>query len=125
MARLSLLAIAAAAVLLAAAPAAADDHQMGMGAALSNFTLPTLPYGTDEFEPSIDNATMWLHWNRYLPSRPAAWLGASLHRRSPGGAPAAAHHTPPPAPSRHRPAHHALLLHPCPRCAPAGTPTPR
>lgn len=37
-------------------------------AAASNFTLPALPYATNVFEtpggPGIDNATMFLHWNR-------------------------------------------------------------
>lgn len=62
---LALLALAMA----VAAPARAahegvDEGKPAGGGPLSNFTLPTLPFEYDEFEPSIDNATMWLHWNR-------------------------------------------------------------
>ncbi|KAI7841253.1 hypothetical protein COHA_005026 [Chlorella ohadii] len=35
------------------------------GAAAQNFTLPSLPYETDAFEPSIDNMTMTFHWTRH------------------------------------------------------------
>ncbi|PRW59894.1 superoxide dismutase [Chlorella sorokiniana] len=44
-----------------AVAAAAFPH----GAAAQNFTLPSLPYETDAFEPSIDNMTMTFHWTRH------------------------------------------------------------
>jgi len=43
------------------------------GAAAQNFTLPSLPYETDAFEPSIDNMTMTFHWTRRAPG--GVWEG--------------------------------------------------
>lgn len=39
------------------------------GAVAQNFSLPSLPYETDSFEPSIDNMTMVFHWTRCAPGR--------------------------------------------------------
>ena len=63
---------------------------LAAGAAAKNFTLPSLPYPTDVFETSIDNATMSIHWNKWVPgtslwpTAPACWAGAVVGVASSG-----------------------------------------
>ena len=44
----------------------------GCQAHFVNFTLPMLPYLTTSFEPYIDNATMYLHWFKFVAAAAAA-----------------------------------------------------